>query len=394
MKIGIAGFRFNHYSTVRSIRGVVPEAEYVPVSDLVAILNRFANRMNRLVGRGLISTFDWNNQFNDFGLNHVDVVHLFNSISYANIPWVTSFETLVPRFRQALHPQKEKGWSEKKVQRGLKVLAGKNCKKVIALSACSAGFERDLLSRYPEYQEIIERKLMILHPGQPLIVEKYDQKLINQTGKVRFIFVGSAFFRKGGREIVEVLKSLRTEHGYDLELILITSFKIENYATFETNEDVRYYQKLVSENADWIVHYPALPNQEVLELMKTSHVGLLPSHADTYGYSVLEFQSAGCPVISTDVRALAEINNEKVGWIIHVPKNRLGEAKYATLEERQILSTSIRKGLEIAIHEIFADRTTISTKGIKALERIRAEHSPADRAVQLKNIYLDIIENR
>ncbi len=63
-----------------------------------------------------------------------------------------------------------------------------------------------------------------------------------------------------------------------------------------------------------------MPNQQVLELLKTCDVGLLPTYADTYGFSALEAQSAACPVISTDVRALPEINNTEVGWLINVPK--------------------------------------------------------------------------
>ncbi|MFW2788163.1 glycosyltransferase, partial [Acinetobacter baumannii] len=55
------------------------------------------------------------------------------------------------------------------------------------------------------------------------------------------------------------------------------------------------------------------------------HIGLLPTWADTFGYSVLEFQACGCPVISTDVRALSEINNNDIGWLINVDKNKYGE---------------------------------------------------------------------
>ena len=63
----------------------------------------------------------------------------------------------------------------------------------------------------------------------------------------------------------------------------------------------------------WISYVPKLTNNETLELMKKSHIGLLPTYADTYGYSVLEFQAAGCPVITTNVRALPEINNNNLG---------------------------------------------------------------------------------
>jgi len=82
-------------------------------------------------------------------------------------------------------------------------------------------------------------------------------------------------------------------------------------------------KSLILDNLDRITYYEYLPNNEILELMKYKiQVGMLPTRGDTYGYSVLEFQASGCPVISTDVRALLEINNEDCGWIINVPKNK------------------------------------------------------------------------
>jgi len=393
MKIGVPASRFGYYSYLKTIIGLLPEAEYVPLPDLFSMQNRLARRLNRLAGRDLFQTFDRNNQFNDLDLNRVDLLHLFNSISYARRPWVTTFETLVPRFRSALRQGGKDASGESGLRRGLAALAGKACKKLIALSECSLAFENDLLARFPEYRQQIAGKMTVLHPGQATLLEKYDDKLVSPPGKVRFMFVGAAFFRKGGRECVDVLKSLREAHAWDLELVLVSSFKVEDYATRETAEDVRRYQAIVQDNAGWIRHFPSLPNPQVLEWMKNSHVGLLPTHADTYGFSVLEFQSAGCPVISTDVRALPEINNDRAGWLIRVPKDRLGEARYASAEERQALSSAIRTGLEQAVREMIHDPDSIRRKGELSIERIRREHSPADRAQRLREIYAGAINS-
>jgi len=125
----------------------------------------------------------------------------------------------------------------------------------------------------------------------------------------------------------------------------------------------------------------------VLELLKTCDVGLLPTYADTYGFSALEAQSAACPVISTDVRALPEINNTEVGWLINVPKNELGEAYYQTPEDRQVLSERIQSGLEHIIRGIVQEPTTIAKKGQAALEKIKAQHDPVRYGEVLREIY-------
>ena len=112
--------------------------------------------------------------------------------------------------------------------------------------------------------------------------------------------------------------------------------------------------------------------------MKTCDIAILPTWADTYGISVLEAQTCGLPVITTDSRALPEINNNQVGWLIKVPQNRLKEALYTTPEQRQNLGDAIRLGLEATIREIVANPEQISQKGELALEKVRKDHDPTN----------------
>ena len=125
--------------------------------------------------------------------------------------------------------------------------------------------------------------------------------------------------------------------------------------------------------------------------MKGSHVGLLPTYADTYGFSVLEFQAAGCPCITTDVRALPEINNIDTGWVINVPKNRLGEAIFATKEDRDVISKLIRNGLEKSVQEIFTNKAIIAKKAENSIRRIREHHSIERYAERMRNIYQEAL---
>ena len=87
------------------------------------------------------------------------------------------------------------------------------------------------------------------------------------------------------------------------------------------------------------------------------------------------------------MRALPEINNNRVGWLIRGPKDEIGEAIYTTTEDRQKLSQQIQAGLENTIRSIVADPSVIAIKGQAALERIRVEHSPEDYAERLRQIY-------
>ena len=392
MKIGILAYRIKYYSYLRNILNKIPDAEYIPVNDLYSFLRKGALFVNRTLGKPLLPVFNLNNQFEDLDLNRVDLLHFFNGVSYGRTPWVSSFETILPRFSHLVtrhHGQEIAHVSpDALTRRGLEALAGRSCLAILPLSQSAALMQTDLLKDLPaEYAQPILDKMRVLHPPQEVLVPEVKAREYSPDNPIRFILVGAAFFRKGGREVLEVFERLVRQEKLPVRLIIVSSLRIEPYAAKETEADVAWAKAKIAENADWIEYYSALPNADTLALMRTADVGMLPSYADTYGFSVLEAQASGLPVITTDIRALPEVNNPTVGWLIKVPKNALGEALYATVEEREVLSQSIRAGLEQSVRHIAADPGQIAVKGAAALDRIRKEHDPAAYADALRQIY-------
>lgn len=392
MKIGILAYRIKYYSYLRNILNKIPDAEYIPVNDLYSFLRKGALFVNRTLGKPLLPVFNLNNQFEDLDLNRVDLLHFFNGVSYGRTPWVSSFETILPRFSHLVtrhHGQEIAHVSpDALTRRGLEALAGRSCLAILPLSQSAALMQTDLLKDLPaEYAQPILDKMRVLHPPQEVLVPEVKVREYSSDNPIRFILVGAAFFRKGGREVLEVFERLVRQEKLPVRLIIVSSLRIEPYAAKETEADVAWAKAKIADNADWIEYYSALPNEDTLALMRTADVGMLPSYADTYGFSVLEAQASGLPVITTDVRALPEVNNPTVGWLIKVPKNALGEALYVTVEEREVLSQSIRAGLEQSVRHIAADPGQIVVKGAAALDRIRKEHDPAAYADALRQIY-------
>ena len=387
------GFSTGDYATARNIVGLVPGVDYVKAYDL----NRFRTRLGRaatiLLRRPPSKDYDLRFSFDDHNLNRVDILHLFNAISFGKTPWITTFETIIPRFQDTLtrHHGRECGYSslvdDKKVVRALEALSGDPCKTIIALSECNLMMQKDLLHHFPEFRSTIERKLTCVHPPQKIVVNSYADKHLSLGKPIHFMFVGNAFFCKGGMQILEACLELRKKNQYDLQLTIVSSMDLDDYATQKTQKDVQVASDIIRKNSDWITHYAHLPNQKVLDLMKTAHVGLLPTFADTYGYSVLEFQACGCPVVSTDVRALPEINNNEMGWMIKVPKNRLGEGIYTTKEDRAEVGLVIKEELKRLIAEIVEDRGVISRKSDAAIQHVRDRHSPTEFSNRLGEIY-------
>lgn len=272
-------------------------------------------------------------------------------------------------------------------KRALDALSGDAFKQLLALSECARRIQLDLMSQISIDVQPIESKLMVLHPPQEKMINTFDEKALDMHGPIRFILVGAGFFRKGGREIFRVFKRLVRLEEYPIELVIISSLRMDKYAAHETEADVVWAKEKIAANSDWLTHHYILPNEQVLNLMRSVHVGLLPTYADTFGFSVLEFQPHGVPVITTNVRALPEMNNDQVGWLIDVRRDGLGEGLYVTSGQRDQLGAAIESGLEKIIHEIFADLGCLHLKGMASLERIEHEHHPADYARRMGGIY-------
>jgi glycosyltransferase involved in cell wall biosynthesis len=125
-------------------------------------------------------------------------------------------------------------------------------------------------------------------------------------------------------------------------------------------------------------------------------VALLPSYAESYGYSILEAQACGCPVITTDIGAMPEINNNCCGWVINLPKRdyggkSLGRSRYNTADGRREISTVIKSQLEKIILSILDNPQSLEDRRDPALNRIRKEHDPRTHAAELKRIYLEAL---
>lgn len=150
---------------------------------------------------------------------------------------------------------------------------------------------------------------------------------------------------KGGRELIQVLSEF--EDLYDFKLTLVSSLLYDDYFTHTPYEGMAEYREMIRNKA-WIDYYETLPNEKVLEKCKQANVGLLPSVGDTYGYSVLEMQAAGCPVITTNIRAFPEIDSEECGWICSLPVNELG---FCTVRNAKDWSPILQGGSEDAFRK-------------------------------------------
>ena len=379
------------YNAKRNIVEIIPACDYITAVDIYKLFVASLRICKK-------NSFDMAYRFNDFGFNSVDIFHLFNAVSFGSRPWVSTFETILPRYEstRSCHHGKSPDFSkvlfDKKVLKALDAMNRPSCKKLIALSACNLQMQREFLRLFQGRYSSVEKKLIWLAPPQEMYVDDWESKRLGLEEPLVFMFVGTDFFRKGGMETVEVFQELKRNSSYDFKLIIVSSLKPYDYATKTTQSGAGIARDFIRANRSWIDYYPKLSNDEILGLMAKAHIGLLPTYADTYGYSLLEFQASGCPVISTNVRALPEINNPEVGWVIDVPKNYLGEGIYTSWEDRATIKNVIKQGLERAVEDIFQHKDAIPLKARAALVRIKTQHSPHEYARRLSGIYSEAVQ--
>ena len=386
-------------STYPEIRCVIDKGgdgcRYIKIGQVNDFLIRCRRALPKIVGRVFHrpEKTNWNHRaiFKPFGKQSVDLIHTFNAVCDTDTPWVSTFETIIPRTNITCSPNVHGGKPQemdKITKRGFELLGQDSCRAVIALSEANKKIQLMEMERLNvPNREQIARKIRVCHPPQPVLIseEACNHKFDNVNKGLEFIFVGRPFFRKGGAQVVDALTELRKQYP-DIHLTVVSGLRYGDDVSRSTAEDKEKYKKLMEESS-WITHYEALPNSDVIDLCRKAHVGLLPTFADTYGYSVLEMQACGCPVITTDVRALPEINREECGYLIHVPKHLSTEAKYARQEDLEILKETVYQGLYSQIKDILENRGALKEKSAQCIRRIAEEHSPEKYARFLSGVY-------
>lgn len=310
----------------------------------------------------------------EYGSRGFDLLHFFNAASLGNTPWVSTFETSIPRWADTV------AWGHRF---GVKLLARDACRRLIAMCDAARADQFALLEAQPDLAEKVAAKVTVLHPPQAPLV---DAPKAGPTDTIRMMIVGKDFFRKGGGEILRALDRV-LEDGLPFHLTIVSTLEHGDYASKTTEADVAEAKRVIAKWPDQITYHYRLPNPEVLDLFRTSHVGLLPTWGETYGYSVLEAQAAGCPALTTDLRALPEINDDNCGWMIEMPKTRLRDGVLGTAAERAAFSRQLGEGIEARLREMAADPASIAAKGANAFKRLRAHHDPVTHATRLREIY-------
>jgi glycosyltransferase involved in cell wall biosynthesis len=309
----------------------------------------------------------------------IDCFHFFNSIPVIELPFVTTFETSLPRWWGIDLPA---------YKEGLRILSTNSCRRILAISRNAIEiFHSSIQTFAPELSNVLLQKTELLYPPQP--VTSVDDQKYQIADSVHFGFIGTDFLRKGALELLLALERAIKSRA-KVKLTLVAEFRVHsNDRPYDIGGAARLDQgrQVLGRLMDHVIHYPRVDNKRALEILSTCHVGLLPSFSDTFGYSVLEAQSALCSTVTTNIRAFPEINTPDCGWMVNLPLNRnrdldLGGATFEVISENLVTQ----------LYNIFMEISGTSLNDLRekaenALSRIQQVHDPHSAADRICTLY-------
>jgi glycosyltransferase involved in cell wall biosynthesis len=247
-------------------------------------------------------------------LQTFDLAHFVNKIPLVlSKNWLVTFESALPRMFPPSEP----------LRRHLRgQLMSPHCLGIVAMSAWALSSFKRINAGWPGLDSVLV-KSHVLQPAIPLVAPAPRTLRRNET--IRLIFVGNNFARKGGIVALRLASRALTE-GLPLQIHIVSSKMICSGSHTDHPDPLRYQEDLKQLHLPNVVFHGAMNNREVLELMDTCHLNLLPTLHDTYGFSVLEGFANGLPAITTDICALPEFvlpapSANANGFLLRLPKD-------------------------------------------------------------------------
>jgi glycosyltransferase involved in cell wall biosynthesis len=172
-------------------------------------------------------------------------------------------------------------------------------------------------------------------------------------GRVRILFVGGDFYRKGGELLLEAFRTLPRG---STELILITRSQLS------PEPNVR------------VVNHMDPNSPELIALCQSCDLFVLPTQAEAFGIAALEASALGLPVVATSVGGLPDIVAD-------------GETGY-------LIPPGDGRALGNCLHQIVGDASLRARLGSAGRERVLARFDARKNATRMAEILCSVVSNQ
>ncbi|MGU3330494.1 glycosyltransferase family 4 protein [Methylobacterium mesophilicum] len=326
--------------------------------------------------------------FNPWPPRRFDLVHAFNRIPLGSTPFLIGFESHMPRGFGLENSQYFGVLSQ--------MLASPRCRGIIAISNYAKEIFKETHQNNPS-RDTLYGKLSVRYPN---IEIPSEIARLEPAGRTPFVvaFVGNHFARKGGCVAVR-LAELAIQKKLPVQVEIVSSLQVGcGVWTDPLNDHFydRYRAALTLPNVRW---HRTLSNAEVHALFRRSHVSLLATFCDTFGYSAIESMIHGTPVVATRQGALPEfIVHQQNGLLLELDTSPNGEWMHIAYPDRGsrayegLVEAEIERMARVAIGEI----EQLIDRPDRLDDMRRRARSDAERlfSAQEANVYWDDLYER
>jgi glycosyltransferase involved in cell wall biosynthesis len=224
-----------------------------------------------------------------------EAIHAWNAIpTLDRRPYVVTFEDYLPRTPD----DRRIPWLERRLR---DQLLHPRCRGIIALSDYALRQLRAQHRDFPRLPELLaktERLYPALAPRTAVPKAHSD--------RLRLLFVGRDFMRKGGPVLLRAHRRLRGM-GVPVETTIVSSLGWSP-GDYVGPPDAAYVEEaLRGLGQEGIVHHPKLRSDAVYRLMDAADYLVFPTFHDTFGFVSLEAFAGATPVIATETCVLPEV---------------------------------------------------------------------------------------
>src|SRR5262249_51031572 len=157
--------------------------------------------------------------------------------------------------------------------------ASSDCRKIIAFSEFA---KRNFVATHVGFEEYdaLTSKLTVVYPNMVLPPYKSPQR--PRREELHIVFVGAHFGRKGGAVAVRAAEIAR-QRRLPIHFHVISSLKVGPSVWSDPHDKDFFGPYLELLSGTNVTHYPSMPNERVIDLLRDADFTILTTLSDTFG---------------------------------------------------------------------------------------------------------------